>query len=190
MGFRLLCGDAWHRPRRSRLPIERASGAGVRGILQVAVHDDHSVAARMVDPRADGDLMPKVTRQMQRRQPRIARRQPSKQQVRAIGATVVDQQHLPCVLRRFGDNAIQTSRQFRQRIALIIKRNHNGNAFRARRSGARASVTGGVVSSWQRVYALRHTTNARVTQRGFRTPGSLADKKHGTFLEASARTTT
>ena len=103
----------------------------LRRILQVGIHDDHAVAPGMVQPGADGDLMPEVARELHHRHVRIVRGEIVHDRQAPIAAAVIHEDDLVIglgITQHLGHPLIQ----HRQVLLFFIDRNDN------RQRGARA----------------------------------------------------
>jgi hypothetical protein len=79
-------------------------------ILQIAVHQDHRIAARGVEPGGRGDLMSEVAREIDDRDPRICRAQRAQRRERTVARAVVDRDDLVAVAA-FRRDAFQNRRR-------------------------------------------------------------------------------
>jgi hypothetical protein len=100
-------------------------GHQLRRILQVAVHDDHGVARRVLEPGADRHLMPEVARQPDDLQAGVAAVCLAQRLERPIGAAVVDQNRFPGA----DAGAVQRPRQSLDELwhdlLLVVNRHHD-----------------------------------------------------------------
>src|ERR1051325_2022962 len=75
---------------KTLLPFFHQGGKNLRRILEVSVHDDHSVAPGVLDSRGDRRLVPEIPRETDHAHARIRSVQGGKVGKRVVGASVID----------------------------------------------------------------------------------------------------
>lgn len=98
----------------------------LRRMLQVGVHEDGAVAARVVDGGRQRDLLAEVARKAQVAHAGVLRRQGAHNFKRGIGAAVVHEKQLEVAVPHAADDAAEALVQRPQVLLLVVKRHRHG----------------------------------------------------------------
>ena len=116
-------------------------------MLEIAVHHDHGIAAREVDPGGDRELMSEVAGELRDLEAWIALVHLDEHQVAEVGAAVVDEDRLGVAVEA-GEHRGQAALKLRQGLLLVVDRDDDGvgGGRNAHRQGTR-TVTGGPIEN-------------------------------------------